>query len=390
MKGIASWWLSADTVVAACLVPAAIAILISGLDDLALDAVCLWAWLKGRFAGRPSAFKNAGEQREKMIAIFVPLWHEHAVIAGMVEHNVAAVNYDNYHFFIGAYPNDEPTLDAVRDLEMRFPHVHLAVCPHDGPTSKADCLNWIYQRMLLFEEHREARFEIVMTHDAEDLIHPEALARINAYTNQYDMVQIPVLALPTPFPSIVHSIYCDEFAEWQLKDMPARQLMGSFVPSNGVGTGFTREALEKLARAEHNLIFEPSSLTEDYENGIRLHNLGCKQVFVPISGAGANIVATREFFRKPPDRPFASAPGGSPASRCNAGSAMAGEETCRRSIGSGATAKVCSAIPSVCLAICCSPMACFPGWARAGPESGGGWRDMRSTLGCWPPRSRSR
>ena len=323
MNGFLSWWAWLDAAALACLVPAAIAILISGLDDLVLDAVCLWAWLKRRWwktttpvppdpegtargalnsanqSSRPAALSATlaeDNRREKLIAIFVPLWHEHAVIGGMVEHNIAAINYDNYHFFIGAYPNDEPTLDAVRELEMRFPHVHLAVCPHDGPTSKADCLNWIYQRMLLFEEHHAGIFEIVVTHDAEDLIHPEALARINAYSDQYDMVQIPVLPLPTGFPSVVHSIYCDEFAEWQLKDMPARQLMGSFVPSNGVGTGFKREALEKLATAEHNLIFEPSSLTEDYENGLRLHQLGCKQVLVPLSGSGSAIVATREFF----------------------------------------------------------------------------------------------
>jgi adsorption protein B len=228
--------------------------------------------------------------------VFVPLWHEHLVIGGMVEHNAAAINYGNYHFFIGAYPNDEPTLDAVRDLEARFPHVHLAVCPHDGPTSKADCLNWIYQRMLLFEEHHDVRFDIVVTHDAEDLIHPGAFKEINSYSDNFEMVQIPVLPLPTPFRNFVHGIYCDEFSEWQIKDMPARQTMGSFVPSNGVGTGFTRRALEKLAIADHNLIFEPACLTEDYENGLRLHKFGFKQAFVPLSGNRSNIVATREFF----------------------------------------------------------------------------------------------
>jgi adsorption protein B len=299
ITALSSWSHTLDAVVAACLVPAAVAILISGLDDLVLDAVCLWAWWKRRF-GRatlgPARITPDRTQPEKQIAIFVPLWHEHTVIAGMVEHNVAAVDYDNYHFFIGAYPNDEPTLDAVRDLEARFPHVHLAVCPHDGPTSKADCLNWIFQRMLLFEENHDARFDVVVTHDAEDLIHPQALSTINAYASDFDMVQIPVLPLPTPFPSVVHSIYCDEFAEWQLKDMPARQLMGSFVPSNGVGTGYKREALEKLAMAEHNLIFEPGCLTEDYENGLRLHKLGCSQVFVALAGPAADVVATREFF----------------------------------------------------------------------------------------------
>ncbi len=299
MTLLSSWWLTLDALVAACLVPVGIAILISGLDDLILDAICLWAWIKNRLRKPPHPSSPAlpgAANPEKQIAIFVPLWHEHVVISGMVEHNVAAINYDNYHFFIGAYPNDDLTLDAVRDLETRFPHVHLAVCPHDGPTSKADCLNWIYQRMLLFEEANGERFDIVVMHDAEDLIHPRALATINTCSDRYDMVQIPVLPLPTGFPSVVHSIYCDEFSEWQIKDMPARQLMGSFVPSNGVGTSITREALEKLATAENNLIFEPACLTEDYEIGLRLHELGCSQVFVPLSGSGSNIVATREFF----------------------------------------------------------------------------------------------
>ncbi len=281
-----------DAFVAACLFPASVAILISGLDDMVLNIICLWTRLRGRRVKQ----LDQSPLPEKLIAIFVPLWHEHVVIGGMVEHNVAAIDYDNYHFFIGAYPNDEATLDAVRDLEARFPNVHLAVCPHDGPTSKADCLNWIYQRMLLFEEHHDVQFEIVVTHDAEDLIHPEAFGQINAYSDDFEMVQIPVLPLPTPFRNVVHGIYCDEFSEWQIKDMPARQIMGSFVPSNGVGTGFTRQALEKLASADHNLIFEPACLTEDYENGLRLHKLGLKQAFVPLAASTSEIVATREFF----------------------------------------------------------------------------------------------
>jgi adsorption protein B len=291
---LASVWSALDSFVAVCLFPAALAILASGLDDLILSAICGWAWLHGKCVHAPQ--KDPLVQNEQAIAIFVPLWREGSVIGGMVEHNVAAIDYDNYHFFIGAYPNDQPTLDAVGDLETRFPHVHLAVCPHDGPTSKADCLNWIYQRMLLFEEHNSVQFDIVVTHDAEDLIHPGAFEQINAHAGRFEMIQIPVLPLSTPIRHFVHGIYCDEFAEWQLKDMLARQIMGSFIPSNGVGTGFTRQALEKLATAEHNLIFEPSCLTEDYENGLRLHKLGCAQVFVPLSTTSSGIIATREFF----------------------------------------------------------------------------------------------
>jgi adsorption protein B len=54
--------------------------------------------------------------------------------------------------------------------------------------------------------------------------------------------------------------------------------------------------LELLAAAHENHIFDPASLTEDYENGIRLHHLGCKQLFVPIRLLAGQPVATRELF----------------------------------------------------------------------------------------------
>ncbi len=123
------------------------------------------------------------------------------------------------------------------------------MCPHDGPTSKADCLNWIYQHVGLYEEQNGIAFDIIVTHDAEDLIHPEELRWINAYATHFDFIQIPVLALATPFWSFTHGVYCDEFAEYHTRDMVVRSSFGCFVPGSGVGTGYRREALEALARA---------------------------------------------------------------------------------------------------------------------------------------------
>lgn len=156
-----------DAFVASGLIPVALFIVINGLDDLVIDAAIAWAWWKQRGANPPTTVvpTNVPERR---IAIMVPLWKEAGVIGGMVRHNIAAIRYSKYDFFIGAYPNDDPTLEAIRELEERFSNVHLAVCPHDGPTSKADCLNCIFQRILLFEENHGLRFEIVMTHDAVD------------------------------------------------------------------------------------------------------------------------------------------------------------------------------------------------------------------------------
>ena len=293
-------WLNAlNHGIAALLVPIAIVILVSGVDDLFVDLVWLYGWASARVSktGTPApSEKDIRQTPQRRIAIYVPCWHEHGVIGTMIEHTIAAINYQKYDFFIGAYPNDEPTLNAVRAMEKRFANVHLAVCPHDGPTSKADCLNWIFQRMLLFEETHQTLFETVVTHDAEDLIHPDSLARFNYYGERYDFIQLPVFALPTPLHKLTHGVYCDEFTEFQVRDMRARELMGSFIPSAGVGTAYSRNSLEKLAQAESNRIFEPACLTEDYENGMRLHALGCPQFFVPPSVNQNGLVATREYF----------------------------------------------------------------------------------------------
>ena len=284
-----------DRWVVAVLAPLAIWVLLNGLDDLVIDLACLYRWLRRKTQYVPSD-EELAIVPERRMAIFVPLWKEYRVIQNMVEHNVAAQKYKSYDFFIGAYPNDSPTLAAVKEVVKRFPNAHMAVCPHGGPTSKADCLNWIYQRMLVYEEEHGVRFEMVLTHDAEDLVHPEALRWINYYAQWYDMVQIPVLALPTPVRELTHGVYCDEFAEYQFKDMPTRALMGGFLPSNGVGTGFSRRALERLAEAHSNCIFEPRCLTEDYENGFRIFHLGLPQIFIPITRRNGTFVATREYF----------------------------------------------------------------------------------------------
>jgi bacteriophage N4 adsorption protein B len=279
-----------DRWAAALLVPLIYWIFLNGLDDLVIEVA--WLFLPRERTRLPS-IEPAVERR---MAIFVPLWEEHRVIERMVAQNVGSLNYRNYDMFIGAYPNDAPTLAAIEEACKRFPNVHVARVPHDGPTSKADCLNWIYQRMLLFEEETGARFEMVLTHDAEDVIHPEALKCINGYAGEYDMVQIPVLALPTPWWEFTHGVYCDDFAQVELFDMPVRQAMGGFIPSNGVGTAFSRRILQRLAIVYGNRIFEPGCLTEDYENGFRVDWMGGRQIFVNLGPAGAPLLATREYF----------------------------------------------------------------------------------------------
>jgi bacteriophage N4 adsorption protein B len=95
---------------------------------------------------------------------------------------------------------------------------------------------------------------------------------------------------------VTHGIYCDEFAEYQTIDMRAREASRSFVPSNGVGTGFARDVLDRLAAEHEGLVFDAASLTEDYEIGVRIHSLGYRQCFVPLTRTDKDFIATREFF----------------------------------------------------------------------------------------------
>jgi len=282
-----------DDWVAAFLVPLALWIAISGLDDLFITLVGL-VTCRVRFPWPKDAEMRRAAERP--IAVFVPLWRENTVIGRMLEHNLAAIRYRNYHFFVGVYPNDAPTVRAVAGQARRHRRVHIATCPHDGPTSKGDCLNWIYQRMKDHEARHHMRFKIVVMHDAEDLIHPESLRLINWFSRRYAMVQVPVLPLPTALSEWTHGLYCDEFAEYQHKDIPVRQHLGGFLPSNGVGTGFDREALDRLAGTRRGHPFDPACLTEDYETGYLLHSLGYRQVFVPVRAGTAGPLATREYF----------------------------------------------------------------------------------------------
>lgn len=270
-------------------------LVLSGIDDLVPVLICGVHELLRR-ESVPDAAPGETPSDERRIAIFVPCWKESDVIGNMVRYNLAAICYRNFDFFVGVYPNDEATFEAARELARTFPNVHVAACPHHGPTSKADCLNWIYQRMLLFEKQTMIRFDTVVLHDAEDMIHPQALALINRERAAYAMVQVPVLPLPTPLADFTHGIYCDEFAEYQIIDMPARQFSRSFIPSNGVGTGFAREIFEQLARERQDRIFDPASLTEDYETGVYIHQAGYRQLFAQLRRGEHDFLATREYF----------------------------------------------------------------------------------------------
>ncbi len=278
------------------------------VDDLVFDGMFLVLWFrrwnsrKQRPVFAPESF--AGEA-QKRIAIFVPCWHEDDVVEHMIETALQNIDYERFDVFVGVYPNDPPTVEKVRAASRKYPNVHAVVNEKDGPTTKAQNLNCVYRVMERIEG--DDPFEIILLHDVEDVIHPLELRLHNHLLPKNDMVQTPVFPLERPMRKLLGWTYADEFARNHLKDMFVREGIGAFVPSAGVGTAFSRTALERLSLSGQ-YVFPEGSLTEDYLLALRLHRSGLRTIFVnqrlsPNGGGRAATatayVATREFF---PDR----------------------------------------------------------------------------------------
>lgn len=253
----------------------AVIILISSLDDFLIDII-FWVRTAYRklFAKEkhsPVAVQTLMNNPEKPAAIMVPAWQEFDVITQMIETNMSFVKYDNYVFFVGVYQNDHKTQAEVDKLASKYPTVKKVVVPHDGPTCKADCLNWIIKAIFLYENQINKKFEMIIMHDSEDVIHPLELKMFNHFVSNNDLIQIPVRGLTSKWNDFVRGSYVDEFSEFHSKEIPVRGMLTKIVPSAGVSTCFSRKAILILAEDNEQQVFNTSSLTEDYDISHRLH-----------------------------------------------------------------------------------------------------------------------
>lgn len=260
---------------------AAVGFLVFGLDDLFIDLQFL-RYLRKRDGQETVTLERLKNEPEQLIAIFIPAWQESGVIDRMAEFATKVLAYDRYDIFIGVYPNDTETVRAVEALARKFPRVHLAMTRLPGPTSKADCLNAIYRAMRAREIPGQREYQLIALHDAEDVLHPLTLKVYNYHVpRRFDMGQIPVFPLElTPWKHWVGNTYVDEFTELHLKDMYAREEMGGVVPSAGVGTAFSRAAIEYLASKNGGSPFKVGQLAEDYMVGLELCRSGYRAGFI--------------------------------------------------------------------------------------------------------------
>ena len=137
-----------------------------------------------------------------------------------------------------------------------------------------------------------------MLHDAEDVVHRFELRIFDGLIDRAAVIQLPVLPLLDPHSRWISGHYCDEFAEAHIKELVVREAVGAAIPLAGVGCAIARRPLAQLAALQDGKPFAGSSMTEDYEVGLRLGALGLKTMFVriPAQPGERGVVASRGHF----------------------------------------------------------------------------------------------
>ncbi len=275
--------------------------LIGALDDLAIDLSWLWLKLTGR-ARTPELNRIALQHRELdgPAAVFIPAWQESEVIGDTIEHILTSWPHRYMRLYIGCYRNDPATIDACINGAGGDDRLRIIVHDKDGPTTKADCLNRLYEALRSDERRGQFRFASVVFHDAEDMVDPAALGLLSASIEDgADFVQIPVEPMVQPNSRFCGSHYCEEFAESHGKAMVVRDAFGVGLPGAGVGCAISRKALGWLDKraGKPEQPFASDSLTEDYELGLSVAAAGGTCRFIRARGAqDGKLIATRAYF----------------------------------------------------------------------------------------------
>ncbi|HAZ14547.1 MAG: hypothetical protein A2X86_15560 [Bdellovibrionales bacterium GWA2_49_15] len=286
-----------DILVSVLFLPQMVIFFVLGMEGVIIDLI-YWFKRLGPLVLTPAQFALWKKLPQKRMAIMVACWHEEDVIEAMVTGNLSNVEYKNYDFFLGVYPNDTGTLEIVQRLAATYPNVNCVVNALSGPTCKGQMINEMVKEICRRNDAGNA-YDVVMYHDSEDAIHPLSLYAVNKILETKDFVQIPVFSFPLPMSKLVGGTYMDEFAESHLKELLVREACGSSIPSAGVGTAFTMKFLKAFREQHDGQLFNPKSLTEDYELGIRCHRMKFGQTLASIciqDGKRREYISTREFF----------------------------------------------------------------------------------------------
>ena len=272
--------------------------LIGAADEFAIDLIYIFKRWRGELRTLVLSTRNLHHrQLSGVAAVMIPAWREDKVIGHTVAHALSAWPYADLRIYVGCYANDPATLEAAMRAACGDPRLRIVVNAKHGPTSKADCLNRVYEAMIQDEQRTGRQVRMVLLHDAEDMVDPAALPLLDRAIERAEFVQLPVLPVPQPDSRWIGSHYCEEFAEAHGKGMVVRAALATGLPAAGVGCAFERGMLAEMERQRgKNGPFGERSLTEDYELGLRVALAGGRSRFLRVRDEAGVLVATRAYF----------------------------------------------------------------------------------------------
>ncbi|QSB44573.1 glycosyl transferase family protein [Tsuneonella flava] len=268
------------------------------IDELIIDLI--WFRLVMKRRGQSRAIRVSDRFDESLsgkAAVFVAAWRESRVIGPTLRHMTQQWGHDALTIYVGCYPNDPATIDAVMQVAACDPRIRLVMTDHAGPTTKADCLNRLYRALCDDERRSGVSFRMVVIHDAEDMVDRAAMGVFDRAMDTCTLVQLPVIPAALPDSRWIGSHYCEEFAEAHTKTMLVRDAIGAGIPTAGVGCAIARPMLGRLsARRGMAGPFDDDSLTEDYALGLEIAALGGRSRFLRCRTPDGRLVATPAAF----------------------------------------------------------------------------------------------
>jgi bacteriophage N4 adsorption protein B len=281
----------------------AIWLLLGGIDDFAIDLI----WIGRRLYRRRAYYRHQPPMMahqlppaaaKGLLAVFVPAWGEASVVGAMLDNctrNWADSNC-SYRIYIGCYPNDSASVAATMRAAARNIRMRVVLVDHNGPSTKADCLNRLWFALLADEMAGGYKAKAIILHDAEDAVHRDELLLFDRLVGKGGAVQLPVIPVRTPGSRWISGHYCDEFAEAHGKTLVVREALGAALPLAGVACAIDRQIIGRIAVRAGGRPFDDNSLTEDYELGLRIGSAGGRTIMARILDRNGELIATRACF----------------------------------------------------------------------------------------------